>query len=335
MAGQANIAFDAAMEMYRGRNMAGRADITFDAAASLYAVRNMAGQANIGFNDIWDDADWGVTALLDAPLTEASYDAGTKIFTDLSSYARTLTSANAAAFNTLASGLTMMNFNGTTDLVDAGVDMIGTGDVTVEAWARWESTGEGGNGILLCNNKFFLGNNYQLRLAVTRNLYGSVAVGPIPSVQLNIWYHIVVTSTAAGVTNIYLNGALLGAADQDAGTPQAAIQDLFIGNRSGAASNTFDGDISGVRVYDGIPSEPAAFARARYIYDLPRYNTSIFLDRVLRMWANRGMAGQADISLDALMAMYAERAMTGQADIEFTPYLFMGIDGDTGLITRY
>jgi hypothetical protein len=73
------------------------------------------------------------------------------------------------------------------------------------------------------------------------------------------------------------------------------------------------------------------------------------------MYAERAMTGQVDITFDSLMAMYAERGMTGQADIVFngtlllsrdlnltaqadiilSTYLFMGLDGDSGLITRY
>ncbi len=83
--------------------------------------------------------------------------------------------------------------------------------------------------------------------------------------------------------------------------------------------------------------------------------SDIVFDAAASMYADKNMAGQAAIVFDSLMAMYAERAMTGQANIVFdsallvsrdinlaaqsdiiiSTYIFMGLDGDSGLITRY
>jgi hypothetical protein len=62
---------------------------------------------------------------------------------------------------------------------------------------------------------------------------------------------------------------------------------------------------------------------------------NIVFDASLVMWAIRTFRAQSDIIFDALLFAYADRNMTGQADIELSTYMFMGIDGDSGLITRF
>ena len=189
-------------------------------------------------------------------------------------------------------------------------------------------------GGIISNGKLIVAiDNTNARISVTSD--GTILIySAINAWTANTWSHLVVTRTAAGVVNIYINGVLSGTVNQASGTPASGATNVFIGNASDA-SKTFDGDLSGIRVYNGIPAEPEAFALARYEYNLPLYNSAIFLDRVLRMWATRSPAGQADISLDALLAMWADRALAGSADIALTPYLFPGIDGDTGMIARY
>jgi hypothetical protein len=68
------------------------------------------------------------------------------------------------------------------------------------------------------------------------------------------WHHCVVTVTAAGVTNFYVDGVLSGAANQ-AGTALSGITGtgvMRIGNRSGGTDRTFDGKIAKLRVYSRV-----------------------------------------------------------------------------------
>lgn len=64
-------------------------------------------------------------------------------------------------------------------------------------------------------------------------------------------------------------------------------------------------------------------------------SSNTVFDALLTMYAIRRLTGKSDTVFDAMLAMYAIRSLGGQADIEFTPYLYLGIDGDSGLVTRY
>ena len=81
--------------------------------------------------------------------------------TDLSPHARRAYPQNAPSWVTLPSGLSVMDFNGSTDLLQVGTeDWIGTGDVTFEAWVRPETAGAGEKNIygrILDNGKVWLG----------------------------------------------------------------------------------------------------------------------------------------------------------------------------------
>jgi len=58
-------------------------------------------------------------------------------------------------------------------------------------------------------------------------------------------------------------------------------------------------------------------------------------DSLLAMFAERNMTAQADIVFSAALLMFADRAMSAEAAIKLSTYIFMGIDGDSGLVTRY
>ncbi len=145
-------------------------------------------------------------------------------------------------------------FNGTTSMIDTGVDMIGIKPLTVEAWIYPTEWGESGQGRILDNGKVALRVS-----SIAANIfffgdYSNNASSASASVALNNWYHVMVTRNAAGdETNIYINGVLSGSADQDSGTPAEGPSNVFIGNNDTAVT-TFDGKIAKVRVYSFIMS---------------------------------------------------------------------------------
>lgn len=170
---------------------------------------------------------------------------------DASSYDRHLSPSNEPTWNTLSSGLKVMNFNGTTDLIDTGSDWIAAIAVSIEALIRPETAGENSAGHILCNGKLVIAlDNTNGRISVTSDGGTTTVYSGTGAWAANTWTHLVVTRTAAGLINIYVNGYLSGSAGQDSGTPAAGSTNVFIGNRS-AADRTFDGDIPHVRGYLG------------------------------------------------------------------------------------
>jgi len=175
--------------------------------------------------------------------------------TDLSPHARRAYPQNAPSWVTLPSGLSVLDFNGTTDLLDCGSDFIGTGDVTFECWIRPET-------FKMCriigNNKTIL---YLYKQAEIERLYlaSGAAGGYATGVIINQWTHVMATRKSDGYVNIYLNGALSGDPDQYSGAPGAG-DNVIVGN-SAIGDRAFDGQISGVRVYQGIKSPEFIYNR--------------------------------------------------------------------------
>ena len=196
---------------------------------------------------------------------------------DYSGNARHLSPANQPTWKTLSSGLKVMNFNGTTDLLDTGSDFIGTNAVTVECWVRPETAGENSAGHIICNGKLVIAlDNTNGRISVTSNGGTTTVYSGTGAWAANTWTHLVVTWTAAGLVNIYVNGYLSGSADQDSGTPEAGSTNVFIGNRS-AADRTFDGDISGCYMEDAIATPTDI--RNWFYASLPYYATGTLTEQ--------------------------------------------------------
>jgi len=141
-------------------------------------------------------------------------------------------------------------FNGTTSKIDTQSDWLGVGAVTIAATiyaAGWGETA----GRVLGNGKtdiYVRSTNSSIALFSDGVTFTTSADN---SIQLNTWYRVLVTRTAAGVANFYINGVLSGSADQNSGTPIGGTSNAFIGNRE-AADRTFDGRIALLEVRDVV-----------------------------------------------------------------------------------
>lgn len=164
---------------------------------------------------------------------------------------------NTEDFNAAGRVNGALDFNGTDDDVDCNSALIGTGAKSIAFWMYLDGWGESGDNRVLAEgdgagNYFMAYAQFQgeaqhrFRFTSDRNSYADSAAA---SIGTGAWYHVVLTRDAAGVANIYINGALSGDADQDSGTPTVGEGNLFIGNDSGG-DNTFDGPIDDVRIYD-------------------------------------------------------------------------------------
>lgn len=131
-------------------------------------------------------------------------------------------------------------FNGTDSVLATGLGHTLIGDLTCIAWVKPYSFGEGGEGII------FDGGQLTIYVRSTNSAYavssdggGTVIESAAGTVVFDKWQLIVVTRTAAGLANIYLDSVLSGAADQDSGTPGFNGSVRFGNNVAGDA--TFEG----------------------------------------------------------------------------------------------
>src|SRR3989344_6090121 len=150
-----------------------------------------------------------------------------------------------------------VNFDGTNDRIAIGSDLIGTGADTISAWIKADSYGGGSFGRIESNGQtLFYVNNIDGAnipgLRFTSNGANNIADSAAGSIQLSTWYHVVATRNSSGVANIYINGVLSGAANQNSGTPGAGTTNVQIGGRTSDDARNFDGLIDEVRVYNRV-----------------------------------------------------------------------------------
>ena len=143
-------------------------------------------------------------------------------------------------------------FNGTSSKIDSYEDVIRAKAVTTVIKIKFNGWGSGcsGTGFILSNGKYIIdvtdAGDY---IGVCSD--GSTFVNSAGnSIALDIWYLIVVTRSVAGVVNIYIDGVLSGAADQDSGTPADGTTDLVIGDYGGAGY--VDADIELIESYNYV-----------------------------------------------------------------------------------
>ena len=143
-----------------------------------------------------------------------------------------------------------MQFNGTTSALDCGAYNTLVGDITICAWVKSLRFGGGDAGVILHNDYLFLRNTLSSSLYSATSNNSTVVSSAGSSVTLGVYKLIIITRSATGVLNFYVNGVANGTANQASGTPTAGTN-IFIGNRA-AGSRTFDGCIGRVQVYSGL-----------------------------------------------------------------------------------
>lgn len=144
-----------------------------------------------------------------------------------------------------------LTFNATTTKVDTGGQIAGTGAITLLAWFNAVGFGEGGLGVIVDNGKFIVRINATNSLINVSSDGSTFAASENSSVSTAVETFVAVTRAADGTVNIYKNGVISGSADQASGTTASGSTNLIIGNND-AASATFDGTISHVRIFSKI-----------------------------------------------------------------------------------
>ncbi len=143
-------------------------------------------------------------------------------------------------------------FNGSTSLINYGSGHDWDGNITIEAWMKLYSYGEGNDG------RIFEFQTSGVRLytrGASRHLRlysdGTTLTNSAASItDFNKWYHIIITRTDAGITNFYVDTVISGSANQAGGTP-ISNGNLFVGNDN-TSVRTFDGDITKLIIYNSI-----------------------------------------------------------------------------------
>lgn len=166
------------------------------------------------------------------------------------------------------------NFDGSDDYIDLGADKPTdlTGDITISAWINPEGWGENNQGRIIDNGKLLMFIVSDGRVFLYSNASLSTA-SQTSSISLNTWQHVLITRNSAGdETNFYIDGVLSGTANQNSGTPSNIdLTNTFIGNRE-AGDKTFDGQISGLKIWNRILSDGSGGTEneIEYLYNKER-----------------------------------------------------------------
>lgn len=156
-------------------------------------------------------------------------------------------------------------FDGTGDyltLVDSADWAFGTGDFTIDLWARWNNAATGdfcGQRVDANNEWWFYWNPnaiafYQISGGVTNITFNNAFV---PTV--NTWYHIAVVRSG-NTWRMFVNGVQIGTDHTEADSMADMASVLYIGTQwNGASVNAFNGWIDEFRISKGIARWTANF----------------------------------------------------------------------------
>jgi len=151
-----------------------------------------------------------------------------------------------------------LSFNGTSDLVNTGSDLYGTGTFTVCAWAKPKSTAAwvlkaiSGNGRSFFDNINTGSNNYWI---LSSDGGANTVWSATDALVLNTWQHVCGVRLSSGLATMYVNGAVSGSENQNSGTPETYGYATVIGASRSDATSPFDGLIDDVRIYNRALSQ--------------------------------------------------------------------------------
>jgi len=206
----------------------------------------------------------------------------------------TITLGTSTGFS-VNSGHQCFDFDGANTLINTGSDWIGTKAISISAWIYLDSYGETSSGRILANGKTLLLVSATNPHVDFYNNGSTNTPSANNSIGLSAWYHVAATRTAAGVANIYINGALSGTANQAGGTPVAGTENVVIGNNT-AGAVTFDGKISDLIVWNRVltASEVALlYKNGLYVDGIAKSQSQVLGSELLSDYFNGGGWGNA------------------------------------------
>ena len=145
------------------------------------------------------------------------------------------------------------SFNGFSNYVDIGKDVIGNGAVSICAWIYPVSWGGGKKGRIVNNDRAWVyvnnGNSPGNALSFTSDGV-HYSASSLNSIKLNEWSFVCVSRNVKGTPVYYINSVLSPLGINGGGSPAAAITNTIIGGRQTASDRSFNGTIDEVMIYN-------------------------------------------------------------------------------------
>jgi chitodextrinase len=164
----------------------------------------------------------------------------------------TITGATWSANPPAGGGSGVLSFNGSNDYITTASEFLGSGPLTISAWINARTNGGAGFGRIIDNGKIIFGVNNGTGIKFMSD--GATAANTASGILgYNKWIHVTATRDANGTANLYINGVLSGAGNQNSGTPVPGTTHVLIGNNS-AVQRGFDGFIDDIRIYNRVLS---------------------------------------------------------------------------------
>jgi hypothetical protein len=236
-------------------------------------------------------ADSGLVVSLDAGNTKSYPGSGTT-WTDLTGNGLNATIGNSPVFSYMNSGI--LTYSGATAGATAtgtsSLFNVGTGDFTLECWAKVSSFAPYSLPVSLDDN--LNGNGIIYYLAASpynfRTWIGNTANNSVTQITTNTWYHLVI-SRLSGTVSKYINGVL--DSTHTAAGSLATGQSIKIGWRYDASYN-FTGSIGEVSFYNAAMT--AAQVAQNYSATSSRYlGSPISLPDIpgMKLWLDASDSG--------------------------------------------
>ncbi|MEM6402031.1 MAG: LamG-like jellyroll fold domain-containing protein, partial [Cyanobacteria bacterium P01_D01_bin.116] len=195
------------------------------------------------------------TISLDTPAPEG----GLVIPFSVSSTATEGTDYNLYADTFTYSGESALSFDGVDDYVEVSTNQNPTDAITVEAWAKSDTTTWNSYGSLVSKRDAFIlhpqQNSRDIRFYIHNgSQWYSVTYTPDSSFDITQWHHY--AGTYDGVTlRFYVDGKEVNASEINAGKINLDNGVLTIGRDDGFSNRYFDGQIDEVRIWNAARSE--------------------------------------------------------------------------------
>lgn len=197
------------------------------------------------------------------------------------------------------------NFNGSTQYASVNSSLTYATTCTVEMWVcvtsyktdmrffeAFQATGaETGQAVSLC----LTGSSAYLQSRNSGSQFGTFSTAVVP---LNTWTHIAMTTSAAGVVNMYINGVNMGTVTLSVLSAGSRKYTYFGKSMDPSASKNFTGQMSEMRVWN-VERTPAQIA-ANYTLTLPTTTAGLLLNVSCNALKNAPRSGAVSVGSNIL-----------------------------------
>ena len=227
-----------------------------------------------------------------------------------------------------------LDFDGVDDYVLVSDDnsLDPTGDLTIAAWIAPDSSGENSYGRIVDKRGGQL--TYGLFVQSNGSLGFQGRSGGTLSSNASVltydgsWQHVAITrDTVTGDVVFYVDGVAVGSATDTAGPLHGSTGDVYIGNLS-SLSQTFDGNIDEVAIFDRLLSADEVFSLAKETVTISYDDTTGGNNGKGRQTKVEDASGAAELTYDS-----RGRLTQSSRSIDTASYVLEFGDDDVGRIT--